>query len=109
MSEQIKYYKHGYSFSILNMRRTQPDTVNEHGDGYYLHHSGSALRIYYDTGYGNRSPSTTLDMRYGAVVYSKVYLRTFTQRGLQLVCARFVTDVLSGKVDRLIREQKKKA
>jgi hypothetical protein len=106
MKDEIHYIKYNWSSSVLSINNSNHhDRCNGHG--HYLHHSGYAIRFYFDDGYGNRSPSTTLDMRYGAALYCKTYSRLFTSRGLQLICARFVIDVLSGKVDRLIREQKK--
>lgn len=73
-----------------------------------MHSSGYAVRIYYDDGYGNREASTTLDMNYGGINYTKSINRLYSGRGLMLLCARYVIDVLSGKVERLVKEQKKK-
>ena len=40
---------------------------------------------------------TTLTFFHGGSVYDRYYNCTFSERGLMLICARFIKDVVSGK------------
>lgn len=107
MKHEVYLRIYAWPHSVLNMMHHNGDDASCIGNGYYIHSSGYAVRVYYDDGYGRRAACTSLDMNYGGITYSKTIDKLYTDRGLQLLCARFVSDVLSGKVERLVKEQKK--
>lgn len=106
MKQTIHYRRFAWNLSMLDMYH---DDAGPHksGHGFYRHSSGYCVRIYYDDGYGKRQPHTSLDMNFGAICYIKTINQLYSQRGLQLLCARYVSDVLSGNIEKQILQQKK--
>lgn len=76
-------------------------------EGYYLDTDGHAVRVYAEQGRGDRPASLNMNMSYNGYCYCMIDSRELTShRGYALIAAKFIRDVISGKIEPLLSKKR---
>lgn len=97
---QPTYYRHKTTYNQLSI---DSKTVKEKGwilCATYFHSSGYYVQINMQS--WNGINSTVLIIRFKCYRYTKRYRVTFSTRGLSIISAAFLKEVITGKVNFLI-------
>lgn len=96
MITEQKIYRWPYSRFTYSEAKNESNTY-KWGDGFYVSKGGIFCRIYYEGQFKDRGPSTTFDVQYNGFSYTKSYGCSFSFHGLQMIAAKMIKDVISGK------------
>lgn len=96
MEPTIKKMKWKYSSLVVD--RKTGNHGQAFGDGFYRHNSGLCCRFYFEAGHHNIPTYTTLDVQWNGVCYMKNYKCLFSDRGLMLISASFIKEIIAGKI-----------